>query len=130
MPTRTSRYRKSKMYTLDEDDDLSALKGKSIESFDLGGHSVTLLFSGGIEATIESALEANQKLIQFPIQNAGFARRALSELVDDSVVSEISALNERNVLLDFSDGNSLQFDGQNEDYECYTITGPGIDIVI
>ncbi len=118
------------MYGLKKDIDLSFFVGSELIQVCIGLHQLILNFSGDISISIEC---------EFSHLSKGRALNKSSELPDSACsllttlgccVTDINNLGNGNLEIKFSNGEIIQINDSNKDYESYCINTPNENIIV
>lgn len=118
------------MYGLNKEVDLSFFLGNELIQVCIGLHQLILNFSGDISISIEC---------EFFHLSKGRALNKSSELLDSArsllstlgcCVTDINNLGNGNLEIKLSNGDIIQINDSNEDYESYSIITPNENIIV
>lgn len=118
------------MYKIEDDEDLSPLVGQSVVQAEVDSNSVLFRLDDGTEIHVESGLVIDGQTFRFPLDRVDMLDRTLDDRIMGRRLQMVHLLSDTDISLVLDDALLISIDGDDEHYECYSISGPKIDLVV
>src|SRR5262249_27540016 len=118
------------MYGLPEKTDLSFLKGKQLLQVCIGYNEVILHFDGNVSINAQTDIGHSSRGVQTTIYKTSIAAAPMLVHFLHESVTNASATAPGTLVLEFSNGETLEIQDSSPQYESYTINYCGKIIVV
>lgn len=118
------------MYDIEDSEDLGPLRGLSFQTAEASEHELTLRLDDKTEIQIEKAIWINDARYALPVEDPSSLSRTLHRVLVGKKIVSVFVASPTDIELVLQDSTKLRLDGGSDEFECYSINGPTIDVII